>query len=133
LNAGYIGYASVVDKLVEVWNGGVETPHPPKIERNKDRDTINQAISVAASLGPQQPGFIADQTLITMIYSDIGYVDFTKLAFKVFGYKIEALYYIFFLLLAVSAAAYLIVFWSEPAAKVVLLCALFAFFIELHT
>jgi hypothetical protein len=133
LNAGYLGYASVLDKLVEVWNAGLD-PHSPLLaNRNKDRDVLNKAISAAASLGPQPPGFIADRTLITLIYSDVGYVDFTKLAFRIFGYKIESLYYAFFLLLSLSAAAYLIVFWSQPGAKMALLCALFAFFVELHT
>jgi len=133
LNAGYVGYATVLNKLVEVWNGGLDVHDPALVERNKNRDLMNRAIDAAASLGPQQPGFVADRTLITMIYSDIGYVDFTKLAFRVFGYKIESMYYAFFLLLSISAAAYLFVFWSEPIAKMVLLCALFAFFIELHT
>jgi hypothetical protein len=133
LNAGYLGYTAVLNKLVEVWNGGLSSHDPAVLDRYKDGDAINRAIKEAASLGPQEPGFIADRTLITMVYSDIGYVDFTKFAFRIFGYKIESLYYTFFLLLSLSAAAYLIVFWSEPAAKMVLLCALFAFFVELHT
>jgi ABC-type multidrug transport system fused ATPase/permease subunit len=38
---------------------------------------------------------------------DIGFVDYARLAFEIFGYKIQSLYYIYFSVLALSAAAYL--------------------------
>jgi hypothetical protein len=134
LNAGYVGYATVHNKLTEIWYRGASNVQGPIIrERNKDRDLMNEAIRAAASLGPQRPGFVGDRSLITMVYSDIGSVDFDKLAFRIFGLRIEAFYHTFFLLLTISALAYLIVFWSDLLAKIVLLCALFSFFIELHT
>jgi hypothetical protein len=38
---------------------------------------------------------------------DIGFVDYTKLAFHVYGYKVQSLYYIYFSVLGISIAAYL--------------------------
>ena len=68
-----------------------------------------------------------------MIYSDIGYVDFTEWSFRLFGLKIEALYYMFFLILSFSTFVYLIAFWSDLVPKTVLLLTLFSFIVELHT
>jgi hypothetical protein len=134
LNAGYVAYATVLKKLEEVWDRGVQQPGDAIHFKNyADRELLNEGIRVAASLGPQAPGFISDRTLVTMFYADLGYVDFTKLAFRIFGLKIESLYYLYFLLLSLSAAAYLVVFGREPAPLAVLLCTLFSFFIELHT
>src|SRR5262249_19113012 len=54
LNEGYVGYASVFNKLVEVWNRGAKSGHDPiLIENSSDRHLLNDAISTAASLGPQ--------------------------------------------------------------------------------
>jgi hypothetical protein len=134
LNGGYVGYASVFRKLVEVWNRGAKSPHDPiVIENSSDRRLLNDAIRTAASLGPQAPGFVADGSLITMIYTDIGQVDFSKLAFRIFGLTIESRYYMFFLLILASAVFYLLVFWNSPICWIVLLCTLFSFYIELHT
>lgn len=135
LNAGYLGYATVLHKLQEVWGRGTQNFHDRAafVRNNSDRDLINEAIRQAASLGPQEPGYVSDGSLVTMIYSDIGYVDFVKMAFRLFGFRIEALYYNFFLVLALSCGAYLIAFWSETLPKIMLLLTLSAFFIELHT
>jgi hypothetical protein len=134
LNAGYVGYATVRDKLVEIWNRGASSDHDPiLIQNGANRDLLNEGIRAAASLGPQQPAFVGNRSLITMLYTDIGSVDLDKLAFRLFGLKIESRYYTFFVLLALSAAAYLIVFRAQLLAKIVLLCSLFAFYIEMHT
>ncbi len=130
LNAGYLGYATVHNKLVEVWDQGAALA---KRDKTANRVFQNDAIRAAMALGPQTGGFVGDRTLITMIYSDIGYVDFAKLAFRIFGYEIESFYYLYFFLLFLSAAAYMLTFRRYPYQGVVLLCALFAFFIELHT
>jgi hypothetical protein len=134
LNEGYVGYASVFNKLVEVWNRGAKSGHDPiLIENSSDRHLLNDAISTAASLGPQSPGFVGDRWLITMIYTDVGQVDFTKLAFRIFGLTIESRYYMFFMLILASAVFYLLVFWNHPICWIVLLCTLFSFYIEVQT
>lgn len=134
LNAGYVGYRTVFNKLTEVWYRGESNQHDQIFyENNKNRDLLNEAIHGAASLGPQQPGYVGDRSLMTMIYSDMGVVDFDKMAFRIFGLRIESFYDMFFLLLSVSALVFLVTFWSDLLAKSVLLCALFAFLIELYT
>jgi hypothetical protein len=47
---------------------------------------------------------------------DAGYMDFVEFAFSLFGHKIEALYYAFFLLLLTSTALYCIQFWQKTFA-----------------
>jgi hypothetical protein len=133
LDAGYLGYATVLSKLQEIWNQASSTDLAVTAKNFSDRELINQAIREASSLGTQAPGFVSDRSLITMIYSDLGYVDFTEWSFRIFGLKIEALYYTFFLILSLSTFVYLIVFWSDPVPKTVLLLTLFSFLVELHT
>jgi hypothetical protein len=103
------------------------------LENNRNGELINQAIQAAASLGEQKPGYIGDGTLITTIYDDPGFVDYVKLSFRLFGLRIEALYYTFFVLLGISALAFLWTFRGEIAAQITLLATLFAFYVEAHT
>jgi hypothetical protein len=134
LNAGYLGYATVHDKLVSIWDEGAKDQHDPiLIENSKNRDLINRAITAAASLGPQQPGYVGDRSLITTVYDDVGFVDYVKLSFRLFGFRIESLYRTFFVLLAVSTLGFLWTFRRNVPAQAVLVFTLFAFLIEIHT
>jgi hypothetical protein len=134
LNAGYLGYATVHDRLVQIWNRGASSGHDPVLIQNgANRELLNEAISAAASLGPQQRAYVGDRTLMTMIYTDMGSVDIYKIGFRLFGYRIESAYYTFFLILFISTVTYLLAFWDETVPKLVLLCTLFAFYIEMHT
>jgi hypothetical protein len=133
LNLGYIGFATVHDKLVEIWNGGLDGHDPKLLENCSDRDLLNKAITEASSLGPQTVGYVGDGTLVTAVYDDLGYVDLTKLSFALFGRHIEAIYYMFFVLLSISAGVFIITFGFRVDALAVLLCALLAFVIEMRT
>lgn len=118
LHFGYLGYASVRDALVAVWNQGARTRDDPIIiQNNKNGELLNKAILAAATLGPQQPGFVGDGTLITTLYDDMGYVDYVKLSFRLFGQRIEAMYYTFFVLLSLSTFAFMWVFRDSIAAQ----------------
>jgi hypothetical protein len=131
---GYVGFAVVLNKLNEIWYRGASNFHDPIIDQNnKNGDLMNEAIRAAAAVRPHRPAYAGDGTLITMIYSDLGTVDFDKMAFRIFGLRIESFYYMFFLLLSVSVIAYMAVFWCELAPKIVLLFALFSFLIEPFT
>ncbi len=133
LRLGYVGFASVNTKLKEIWNRGAKGPHDPiLIENSSNGELMNEAIRVAASLGPQPIRYIGDRSLITMFYDDLGQVDFNKLGFRLFGLNIESRYYLFFTLLALSALIFVLTFHDNIHALVVLLCALFAFYVELH-
>jgi hypothetical protein len=134
LNGGYVGYTNVLITLKNVWNRGATGSHDPiLLENNRNRDLLNEAIRTAANLGPQQPGFLSDRTLITTIYDDVGYVDYVKVAFRLFGFRIEAMYYTFFVALALSSLVFIITFAFDRAALSILVVTLFALFAEMHT
>ena len=131
LNLGYLGFKSVYDKLIEVWNRGAKSSGDPiLIANSSDRDLMNEAIGAAASLGPQEIGTLAEGQLKTTFYDDMGQVDFDKLAFHIFGLKIESLYYLYFSLLAVSSIIFILTFRECGAAILTLLFVLFAFYVE---
>jgi hypothetical protein len=133
LDAGYLGYATVLKKLHETWTYENITDLLATAANFSDRELINRSLREASSLGPQVPGYVSDRTLVTMAYSDIGYVDFTEWSFRIFGMKIEAMYYMFFLILSLSTLVYLIVFWSDLVPKMVLVLTIFSFIVEIHT
>jgi len=134
LDAGYVGHASVYKALADVWNGGAVLATDPIFQQTRtDRRVLNAAIAAASSLGPQETGFISDGRLMTAVYEDLGYVDFVKLGFRLFGLNIESRYYMFFVVLSLSAAAFLVAFRAQVTAQVILLCVLFAFYVEIQT
>src|SRR5262245_41384879 len=132
--SSYIGYTSTLEELVKLLNQGATGPNDPKLLPNLNNgDLINQAIANAVASVPRVPAFISHGALITMIYADIGIVDYMNIAFSVFGFKIQSLYYLYFALLSLSSTALLIQYWRKPVVQVVLLASLFAFVLELQT
>jgi hypothetical protein len=130
----YVGYAVIAETLNKVMKRGTSGPADPKLPSNlKDGDLINEAIAAAVALGPQSESFIAHRSLMTMVYDDIGIVDYDKIAFSLFGFTIQSLYYLFFAILSLSSAVFLLQFWRNPVAQVVLLCTLSAFYMELDS
>jgi hypothetical protein len=87
------------------------------------RDTvlINAAIDKAAKF--RWP-FNPDEAIRGSGGDDLGFVDYVRLSFLVFGHKIQYLYYTYFLIFGVSAAVFLWTFRSRPAqlTLVVIIC-----------
>jgi hypothetical protein len=134
LDAGYLGYAKVRDRLLEVWNRDAHGPNDPIVIQNSHNSAVlNDAIHAAASLGPQLPGYVTERSLFPAFHDDVGLVDYVKTSFRIFGYRIESLYDTFFLLLAISAAAYILAFWDDMTALFMLVLLLFCFRITLDT
>ncbi len=133
LNLGYVGFSAVKAKLVENWPPGVSGE---RVEAELDHDPIrarqNAAIQAAASLPAPTRAYFTDRSLMTMVYDDIGYVDLVKLSFRLFGMKMEAMHYTYFVLLSLSALAFLLVFRADAVAQTVLLCTLLGFYIEIQ-
>jgi hypothetical protein len=130
----YVGYAVIAETLNKVMKRETNGMEDPKLLSNlTNGDLINEAIAAAVAFPPQGESFVAEGSLITMVYDDIGIVDYDKIAFELFGFKIQSLYYLFFVILSLSAAAFLLQFWRNPVAQVVLLCTLFAFYMELDS
>jgi hypothetical protein len=129
----YVAHAAVVDALVDGMSRGTDGINDPKFKKNlANPEVINEALAAAISLGPQPEGFVSQRSLRTMVYDDIGIVDYDKIAFSLFGFRIQSLYYLFFVILSLSAAAFILQFWRSPMAQLLLLCNLLAFWLELH-
>jgi len=130
----YVAHAAVVDTIIQRVRSGTAGPGDPNFGKNiGNPDLLNAAISAALSLGPQPEGFVSQQSLRTMVYDDIGIVDYDKIAFSLFGFRVQSLYYLFFVILSLSSLAFLLQFWQRPMAQVLLLCNLAAFWLELHS
>lgn len=134
LKLGYVGHTRVLDAIQAHWNKGDDgwSNLPVLIENFGNRQVLNEGIRAAASLGPQKTGYFTDGSLISTIYDDMGEVDYYKLSFKIFGMKIESAFYMFFALLGLSAISFILTFRNNVYALCVLLCTLFAFYLELH-
>ena len=117
LDAGYVGFASIKEKLVSLWPPGSTKPrNEVDLDYEKIKNQQNAAIQAAASMPPPKPGFLSDCSLITMVYDDVGFVDFVKFSFRLFGFDMEGMHYAYFVLLSISAAAFLIVFRADAVA-----------------
>src|SRR5262249_45107463 len=112
---GYVGYYNVFEALTKIMNRGAENSNDPKIIPNlSNEELINEALAAAASVAPPPEAFVVDTGLRTMIYDDIGIVDYDRIAFSIFGINIQALFFLFFAILGLSAAVFLVQFWKSP-------------------
>jgi hypothetical protein len=131
---GYVAYYNIFEALAKVMNKGAESPNDPKIIPNlTNGELINEALAAALAVPPPPEAFVVDTGLRTMIYDDIGIVDYDRIAFSLFGVSVQALYYLFFAILALSSTVFLLQFWRSPVAQTFLLFNLLAFLLELHT
>lgn len=131
LNKGYVGYQAVKDRLVETIDP--EGSAAPAVwPRLRDAALLNEALAKASSLGALTPGFIDDHSLFSMYYDDLGFVDYIKLAFLSFGERIQSLYALYFVLLGLSVAAFLLSFPFSTVALLVLIGAVFQFWAEIQ-
>jgi hypothetical protein len=135
LNLGYVGYRNVFNTLQAYWNKGdpsLWSDYSILTKNFGDKQLLNEGIQAAATLGPQKAGYFTDGSLITTIYDDQGEVDFYKIAFKLFGMKIQSAFYLFFLLLGMSAIVFILTFRNNVYALCALLCTLLGFYQELN-
>ena len=128
VNLGYLGLSNVFAAIQEHWNRSADGWSKSEVLKANfhDADVLNAGINAAASLGPQQIGYVSNGTLITTIYDDMGQVDYVSLAFRLFGLKIQSLFYLYFTLAGVSAIVFILTFRDNIYALGVLLCVLFA-------
>ena len=76
----------------------------------RDPSLINSAIEKAVQF--RWP-FNPDEAVRGSGGDDIGFVDYVRLSFLLFGHKIQSLYYTYFLIFAISAAAFLYTFRAQ--------------------
>lgn len=132
LNAGYLGYSNIKQKLVEAWPPGENGARKDNVDHEAIKARQNAAIQAAAAVEPPKRAYLSDRSMMSMVFDDMGYVDLVKLSFRLFGMKMEAMHYTYFVLLSVSAVAFLIAFRADVVAQTFLLGILFAYYIEIH-
>lgn len=118
-NGGLTGRQLYLDKLGITYPANVEMP-----------DRMNEVIQNAATLKdlPQDASF-SNRRLYAPEANDPGYVDYVSWSFDLFGIRLEALYYFYFLVLSASIALYLICFRADALPLIVLAAVMVAFLI----
>jgi glycosyltransferase 2 family protein len=120
------GYGYTISTIIEtvLKNGGLTgepeilAPLGAKFPDNlRDTALINAAIDKAARY--RWP-FNPDEAIRGSGGDDLGFVDYVRLSFLVFGHKIQSLYYPYFLIFGASAAVFLWTFRSRPALLMLL-------------
>ena len=83
-----------------------------------DPSLINAAIEKAVHF--KWP-FNPDEAIRGSGGDDLGFVDYVRISFYLFGYRMQSLYYTYFLLFGISATAYLYAFRFRPAVLMLLI------------
>ena len=84
----------------------------------RDPNLINAAIEKAARFAwPFNP----NEDVRGSGGDDLGFVDYVRLSFLLFGHKIQSLYYTYFLIFGISAAAFLYAFRAQRAYLMLLI------------
>jgi hypothetical protein len=132
VNLGYLGLKQVADTIYEYWNRGSQGWHEvAKLTVNfRNPELLNAGVRAAASLEPQAPGYVSDGTLITTHNSGTGQVDYITIAFGLFGTYVQSLFYLYFMLIGLSAFIFILTFRDNVYALAVQLCTLAAYYIE---
>jgi hypothetical protein len=127
MDHGGYGYAlSTVIETILKYGGLTDDPKilaPLGVEfpsNLRDPGLINAAIEKAARF---KWAFNPEDAIRGSGGDDLGFVDYVRLSFLVFGHKIESLYYTYFLIFGVSAAVFLWTFRSRPALLMLLIIA----------
>jgi hypothetical protein len=85
---------------------------------------IDRALAAAASTE------VCGDTTIFHAWNDQGLVDYTRASFAMFGVQIRAVYYFYFVPLALSAGLYLVAFWRSYSACALLFACMAATFLS---
>ena len=132
-NLGYVAAGQVTAKLWNTIEGGATPGDLNILPRLHDADLINRAIKEASELGTITPGYVDQGGLISMYFQDLGYVDFIKLAFRLFGMQIQSLYLLFFVLFGLSVGLFIITFKGNLLASVTIVAITFTFLAEINS
>lgn len=128
---GYVGRSEVLQTLLQ---GGVTgrqnylDPFGLKYPENGERpELIEKAIKDALALKdlPADATF-GNQKLFAPEANDPGFVDYLSLSFDLFGFQVEAFFYFYFLVFAVSVALFLLCYHADALPLLVLSIAVVA-------
>jgi hypothetical protein len=116
-DAGFTGRQEYLDKLGIQYPANTEMP-----------ERLNEAIQKALALKdlPKNASF-ANRLLYAPEANDPGIVDYISWSFDIFGFRIESMYYFYFLILTASIVLYLICFRADALPLVALSALMVAF------
>ncbi|MBI1776636.1 MAG: hypothetical protein HYR63_14925 [Proteobacteria bacterium] len=110
----YVGLANVRQVLIDdglLLVGDGATGNPSSDERSRRPELINETLANAAAL---PWGAVLSSKSFVPVF-DLGYADYATMAFRLFGLRIEALYYMYFALLTTSCAVFGLAYYQNPA------------------
>ena len=128
---GYVGRTEVAQTLLEGGLTGRQNyldKFGLKYPENGERpELINKAIKDALALKdlPSDATF-GNQKLFAPEANDPGFVDYLSLSFDLFGFQVDAFFYFYFLVFAVSVALFLICYHADALPLLVLSTAVVA-------
>jgi hypothetical protein len=64
---------------------------------------------------------------------DLGFVDYAKMAFTIFGPRIQGFYHLYYLILTVSVCLFVLTFWRSPMCMLALIALLLSFSLLLQS
>jgi hypothetical protein len=117
----YEAYKSVRLALEKAGVSATEQNFP---QNYRNYSLLSSALKSAESVD------VCGSPLVSVPFNDQGAVEYTHVAFRLFGIDVKSLYYFYFVILGISVAAYLVSFWRDFVACVVLFgaaCALCLF------
>jgi hypothetical protein len=129
LDDGYLAYGAIIDLFNARLGSDTPAGEVPHVEHMGDADYINEAIRDAVSINQISiisPSYPLDfrpiiyHDLVPVYAEDVGRVDYYKAAFSLFGFKVQSMHYLFFLLLLVSSLLFLAGFHRQLVPTVVL-------------
>jgi hypothetical protein len=98
-----------------------------RLSTSLDADSINAAISAVIRLDRSTQ----DRRFELLWDDDKGMVDFVALAFRLFGFQVQSIFYTYFLVMLASCATYALAFFKRPACLLLLAAFLAMFFLLL--
>jgi hypothetical protein len=123
-NHPYDAYKSVRDTLQN--NGLNSTPQGYKPQNFRNYALVSSAFKRAESVD------VCGSPLVSVPFNDQGAVEFTHVAFRMFGIDVKSLYYLYFVILGISVVAYLVTFWCDYIACTALFGAACALYVLLR-
>ena len=117
LAGGFTSLPNYLDKLGLQYPANTEMP-----------DLINRAIQNALALKdlPANPSF-SNRQLFAPEANDPGFVDYVSWSFDLFGFRIEAFYYFYFVILSASIVLYVVCFRADALPLAILSAVMVSF------
>lgn len=134
LNRGYVSYRAVGEELARhgwTWDPtALEKSGLTYPDNMTDRDRLDFGLERAANLPDPAAGGVQHLPLFA---EDVGYTDFVKLGFVLFGIKLGSLYSAYFLVLGAGVALYLVAYRRDVPMLLLLVAFQIGFFVLVRT